>query len=184
VTPLALPGELSRDKTDRLRPPQPEQVPEEEVAPEPAPVAVAAPAPVAGPRRRALRLAKRAARQLLGERGVDKLRGYLRVDEALRMGGESLRRTAELEQQVASMQRYALGAELVQAEAHAASINLELLKGEVRSVIQTLEDLGMAIAPAAGLPGAGERLSELRERVNGLDRRLRTLQAQATTPEP
>jgi SAM-dependent methyltransferase len=181
---LALPGELSRDKTDRLRPPQPDQVPEEEVAPEPAPVAVAAPAPVAGPRRRALRLAKRAARQLLGERGVDKLRGYLRVDEALRMGGESLRRTAELEQQVASMQRYALGAELVQAEAHAASINLELLKGEVRSVIQTLEDLGMAIAPAAGLPGAGERLSELRERVNGLDRRLRTLQAQATTPAP
>jgi SAM-dependent methyltransferase len=182
VTPLALPGELSRDKTDRLRPPQPDQVPEEEVAPEPAPVAVAAPAPVAGPRRRALRLAKRAARQLLGERGVDKLRGYLRVDEALRMGGESLRRTAELEQQVASMQRYALGAELVQAEAHAASINLELLKGEVRSVIQTLDDLGMAIAPAAGLAGAGERLSELRERVNGLDRRLRTLQAQATTP--
>jgi SAM-dependent methyltransferase len=182
VTPLALPGELSRDKTDRLRPPQPDQVPEEEVAPEPAPVAVAAPAPVAGPRRRAVRLAKRAVRQLLGERGVDKLRGYLRVDEALRMGSESLRRTAELEQQVASMQRYALGAELVQAEAHAASINLELLKGEVRSVIQTLDDLGMAIAPAAGLAGAGERLSELRERVNGLDRRLRTLQAQATTP--
>jgi SAM-dependent methyltransferase len=184
VTPLALPGELSRDKTDRLRPSQPDQAPEEEVAPEPAPVAVAAPAPVAGPRRRAVRLAKRAARQLLGERGVDKLRGYLRVDEALRMGSESLRRTAELEQQVASMQRYALGAELVQAEAHAASINLELLKGEVRSVIQTLDDLGMAIAPAAGLAGAGERLSELRERVNGLDRRLRTLQAQATTPAP
>lgn len=182
MTPLALPGELSRDKTDRLRPSQPDQAPEEEVAPEPVPVA--APAPVAGPRRRAMRLAKRAARQLLGERGVDKLRGYLRVDEALRMGGESLRRTAELEQQVASMQRYALGAELVQAEAHAASINLELLKGEVRSVIQTLEDLGMAIAPAAGLAGAGERLSELRERVNGLDRRLRTLQAQATTPAP
>lgn len=184
MTPLALPGELSRDKTDRLRPSQPDQAPEEEVAPEPAPVAVAAPAPVAGPRRRAVRLAKRAARQLLGERGVDKLRGYLRVDEALRMGSESLRRTAELEQQVASMQRYALGAELVQAEAHAASINLELLKGEVRSVIQTLDDLGMAIAPAAGLAGAGERLSELRERVNGLDRRLRTLQAQATTPAP
>jgi SAM-dependent methyltransferase len=125
-----------------------------------------------------MRLAKRAVRQLLGERGVDKLRGYLRVDEALGMGSESLRRTAELEQQVASMQRYALGAELVQAEAHAASINLELLKGEVRSVIQTLEDLGMAIAPAAGLAGAGERLSELRERVNGLDRRLRSLQSQ------
>jgi SAM-dependent methyltransferase len=174
VTPLALPGELSRDKTDRLRPPPPEQPAGEEVAPQPAP----APLPVArpGPRRRAVQLAKRAARRVLGERGVDKLRGYLRVDEALRQGSESLRRTAELEQQVASMQRYALGAELVQAEAHAASVNLELLKGEVRSVIRTLEDLGMAIAPAAGLAGAGERLSELRERVNGLDRRLRSLQ--------
>jgi SAM-dependent methyltransferase len=174
---LALPGELSRDKTDRLRPPPPGQA-EEEVAPEPAPVARP------GPRRRAVRLVKRAARQVLGERGVDKLRGYLRVDEALRQSGESLRRTAELEQQVASMQRYALEAELVQAEAHAASVNLELLKGEVRSVIQTLEDLGMAIAPAAGLPGAGERLSELRERVNGLDRRLRSLQSGAVDNQP
>ena len=179
MTPLALPGELSRDKTDRLRPPPPDQA-EEELAPEPAPPPTARP----GPRRRALRLAKRAARQVLGERGVDKLRGYLRVDESLRQSGESLRRTAELEQQVASMQRYALEAELVQAEAHAASVNLELLKGEVRSVIQTLEDLGMAIAPAAGLAGAGERLSELRERVNGLDRRLRSLQSGAAAPAP
>jgi SAM-dependent methyltransferase len=174
---LALPGELSRDKTDRLRPPPPDQA-AEEVALEPAPAPVARPTPS----RRAVRLAKRVAHQVLGERGVEKLRGYLRVDEALRMGGESLRRTAELEQQVASMQRVALEAELVQAEAHAASVNLELLKGEVRSVIQTLEDLGMAIAPAAGLAGAGERLSELRERVNGLDRRLRSLQAQAAAP--
>ena len=177
MTPLALPGELSRDKTDRLRPPPPDQA-TEEVAPEPAPAPVARP----GPRRRAVWLAKRVAHRVLGERGVDKLRGYLRVNEALRMGSESLRRTAELEQQVASMQRAALEAELVQAEAHAASVNLELLKGEVRSVIQTLEDLGMAIAPAAGLAGAGERLSELRERVNGLDRRLRSLQAQAAAP--
>jgi SAM-dependent methyltransferase len=177
VTPLALPGELSRDKTDRLRPP-PDRPAEEEVAPEPAPAARP------GPRRRAVGLAKGAARRVLGERGVDKLRGYLRGDEALRLGRESLRRTAELEQQVASMQRYALEAELVQAEAHAASVNLELLKGEVRSVIRTLEDLGMAIAPAAGLAGAGERLSELRERVNGLDRRLRSLQTQAATSSP
>jgi SAM-dependent methyltransferase len=179
VTGLALPGELSRDKTDRLRPPPPEQAAEEEVVPEPAPLPAARP----GPRRQAVRLARRAARRVLGERGVDKLRGYLRMDDALRQSRESLRRTAELEQQVASMQRYALEAELVQAEAHAASVNLELLKGEVRSVIRTLEDLGMAIAPAAGLAGAGERLSELRERVNGLDRRLRSLQATAA-PAP
>jgi SAM-dependent methyltransferase len=173
VSPLALPGELSRDKTDRLRPPPAEQSPEEDGAPEPAP------GPGPGPRRRAGQLARRAARRVLGERGMAKVRGYLRGDEALRQSAESLRRTAELEQQVASLQRHALAAELVQAEAHAASVNLELLKGEVRSVIQALEDLGMAIAPAAGLAGAGARLSELRERVNGLDRRLRALQAGA-----
>src|SRR4029453_16983009 len=40
------------------------------------------------------------------------------------------------------------------------------LKGEVRSVIQALEDLGMAIAPAAGLAGAGERLSALPQRAH------------------
>ena len=175
MTPLALPRELSRDKTDRLRPPPPGPGRRGGGRARAGAVPEAQP----GPRRRAVRLAKRVAHRVLGERGVDKLRGYLRVDEALRLGSESLRRTAELEQQVASMQRSALEAELVQAEAHAASVNLELLKGEVRSVIQALEDLGMAIAPAAGLAGAGERLSELRERVNGLDRRLRSLQAQA-----
>jgi SAM-dependent methyltransferase len=176
---MSLPAELGRDQTDRLRPPPP---PAADAAAEPAPAP--SPDPPPPPRRRAVLLAKRAARQVLGERGVDKLRGYLRVDEALRLGSESLRRVADLEQQVTSLQRYALGAELVQAEAHAASVNLELLKGEVRSVIQTLEDLGMAIAPAAGLAGAGDRLSELRERVNGLDRRLRSLQATAATPAP
>jgi SAM-dependent methyltransferase len=58
---------------------------------------------------------------------------------------------------------------------HATTVNQELLKGEVRSVVEALEELGMAIAPAAGLAGASVRLSELRERVNGLDRRLRSL---------
>jgi SAM-dependent methyltransferase len=170
---MSLPAELGRDQTGRLRPPAPAD--EAAAVAEPAPP----PEPPPPPRRRAARLAKRAALQVLGPRGVDKLRGYLRVDEALRLGGESLRRVADLEQQVASLQRHALDAELVKAEAHAASVNLELLKGEVRSVIQALEDLGMAIAPAAGLAGAGDRLSELRERVNGLDRRLRSLQSQA-----
>jgi SAM-dependent methyltransferase len=173
VTPLSLPGELSRDQTERLRPPQPGAEADAEPVPPPPPE------PRPGPRRRALRLAKRVALRVLGPSGADKLRAYLRLDEALRLSGESIRRVAELEQQVASLQRYALGAELVQAEAHAATVNLELLKGEIRSVIQTLEDLGMAIAPATGLAGAGDRLSELRERVNGLDRRLRTLQTQA-----
>jgi SAM-dependent methyltransferase len=82
------------------------------------------------------------------------------------------------------MQGRSVDLELVQASVHAATVNLELLKGEIRSVVQSLEDLGMAIAPATGLAGAGARLSELRERVNGLDRRLRALASAPPAPSP
>jgi SAM-dependent methyltransferase len=54
-------------------------------------------------------------------------------------------------------------------------VNQELLKGEIRDVEATLEDLGTALAPGAGLAGAGVRVAELRERVYGLERRLRTM---------
>ncbi|MHB8671359.1 MAG: hypothetical protein ACYDAD_12545, partial [Acidimicrobiales bacterium] len=57
------------------------------------------------------------------------------------------------------------------------TINLELLKGELRALQATLEDLGMAIAPATGLAGARSRLAELRERVHSLERRTRAAQA-------
>jgi SAM-dependent methyltransferase len=176
VSPLALPTELGRERTERLRAPQPEA--EAEAA---SPVT-----PPQRPRERMLRLGKRAAYRVLGPNGVAKLRPYRpgALREAVRRSEESLCRVAELEQQVASMQRRAVDAELVQAAAQAATINLELLKGELRSVVQSLEDLGMAIAPATGLAGAGARLSELRERVNGLDRRLRHLvAAPPTAPE-
>lgn len=62
-------------------------------------------------------------------------------------------------------------------EANATAVNAELLKGEVRQLRATVEELGFAIAPAAGLEGAQTRLAELRERLNGLDRRLRHLAA-------
>jgi 2-polyprenyl-3-methyl-5-hydroxy-6-metoxy-1,4-benzoquinol methylase len=63
------------------------------------------------------------------------------------------------------------------------AINLELLKGELRAMLRSLEDLGQAIAPAAGLAGAATRLAELRERLNDLDRRTRRVQS-ATVPAP
>lgn len=82
--------------------------------------------------------------------------------------------------------------DLVRAEGalddvHAATVNLELIKAEMRTVVDRLEALGQAIAPAAGLDGAADRLSELRERVNALDRRLRHLGESpppAGTPTP
>lgn len=58
-------------------------------------------------------------------------------------------------------------------DVHAATVNLELVKAEMRTVVDRLEQLGQAIAPATGLDGVAARFSELRERVNALDRRVR-----------
>ena len=67
-------------------------------------------------------------------------------------------------------------------DVHAATVNLELVKAEMRTVVDRLEQLGQAIAPATGLEGVAARFSELRERVNALDRRLRHGAATATAP--
>jgi SAM-dependent methyltransferase len=60
-------------------------------------------------------------------------------------------------------------------------VNQELLKGEVRALLRTVEELGMAIAPATGIEGAAARMAELREGLHALERRLR-LMASAPTP--
>lgn len=75
-----------------------------------------------------------------------------------------------------------LSVELIKAEVRAATVNLELLKGEVRDVVHLIESVGQAIAPATGIEGAQVRMAELRERVNGLDRRMRQLAAPAAAP--
>lgn len=61
----------------------------------------------------------------------------------------------------------------VQDQLDTNRINLELLKGEFRELLAQVEELGMAFAPATGLAGAGARFAELREAVNGLERRIR-----------
>ena len=184
---MALPAELSQEKTQRLRPPQPDAEEAEAAA---ADAEVHAEGPPVAPqarRGRVVRLGGRMARAVLGPDVVAKLLEQIRqprelAAEALHRSNETLRRVGELEQQLSSLQRRSLDVELVEVEAHASTVNLELLKGEVRSVVDALEELGMAIAPATGLAGAGARLSELRERVNGLDRRLRSLVSGASTP--
>ncbi|MGB2757957.1 MAG: methyltransferase domain-containing protein [Acidimicrobiia bacterium] len=62
-----------------------------------------------------------------------------------------------------------------------AAKNLELMKAEFRGLQATVEALGLAIAPGTGLDGAAERMTELRERLNALDRRVRVLGATAGT---
>lgn len=51
--------------------------------------------------------------------------------------------------------------------------NAELMKGELAAFRRSLDALGEAIAPAAGLAGVPARFAELREQLNALDRRVR-----------
>ena len=162
---MSLPADLGRERTDELTP-----VP---VAPAPAPAASS------GPRELANRLSSRGkseARRLIA-RGVRPV-----IQPNIEATDQALTRIAQLESQLHALQRIRMDEEAVRLESHAATVNLELLKGQVLSVVEQLEDLGMAIAPATGLEGAGVRLAELRERVNGIDRRLRTLASDASRP--
>ena len=68
-------------------------------------------------------------------------------------------------------------------ELRALTVNFELLKGELRSVQTIMEELASAIAPASGLQDASERMAELRERVNALDRRLRQVRQAGATAD-
>jgi hypothetical protein len=67
----------------------------------------------------------------------------------------------------------------------AVATNLELMKAELRGAERTLAELGLAIAPGAGLDAVAPRMAEMRERVNAIDRRVRQLDARgsASTPE-
>ncbi len=69
-------------------------------------------------------------------------------------------------------------------EVPALKINQELLKGEVRALLRTVEELGMAIAPATGIEGAAARMSELREGLHALEARLRRLALAAPAAPP
>lgn len=60
------------------------------------------------------------------------------------------------------------------SELHTLAVNLELHKGELDAFRTALNELGTAIAPAAGLAGVPDRFAELRERVNALDRAARS----------
>jgi len=161
----------------------------------PAPPAGDQPAAPTGPRARATAAARRVA-------GRVALRGTATARERLRpkliaiieretapvreQVGATTGRLDSLEERVRSLRERKLDGELAKSELTTTTVNLELLKGEVRQVVGLIEQLGMAIAPATGIDGATARMSELRERLNGLDRRVRQLtsQTQAAQPEP
>ena len=87
-----------------------------------------------------------------------------------RVRAEVLPRVARVEQRLDAPEH---------AETGALEVNVELLKGELRALQITLDELGLAIAPAAGLPAAAVRLAEVRERIAALERRVRAAPAVA-----
>ncbi len=173
---MALPSELEIDKTERLRAHQPDAPLDHGGRPAPGG------APAAGPPKRPVspvRLARRIARKVLGPRLSASVRTHLLEPRGL--ATEALDRVGAIEDEMHLRETRWRNVEQLVAELHATTVNQELLKAEVRSVVDALDELGMAIAPGAGLGGAAVRLSELRERVNGLDRRLRTLASPPST---
>jgi len=141
----------------------------------------------AAPSVRARRLARRVA--AAGLRRAEAA-GLLQARQAAHQANVRL---DGVEQTVSQLQPAAVRAELTAAQiaaqvdrlvdevaeastrVHELSVNQDLIKAELRGLQATLDQLGWALAPGAGLEGAGARVAELRERVNGLDRRLRSL---------
>jgi hypothetical protein len=118
---VALPADLGRERTDRL-----------------APAPVVAPAEIEPPslqRRLADRLAsrgKREARRIIA-RGVRPV-----LQPNVEATDHALHRIAQLEQQIQALQTRRIEEETIRLETHAATVNLELLKGQVLSVVEQL----------------------------------------------
>ena len=126
-------------------------------------------------RRRAVSVARRTTRRLL----APELAAAQDSTDSLSVELSELRR----------MMAAAAGAQVsyasTAAETRANRVNLEHPKAEVRALEKTLLELGMALAPATGLEGAGVRFAELREQVNAVSRRLRLLdRAVSSTEQP
>ncbi|SOC48929.1 Methyltransferase domain-containing protein [Blastococcus aggregatus] len=153
----------------------------------------AAPEPAPAPRRwerTAARVAGRGRRAAAGlaRRGLKPVLRRAEVEvgsRVQRMVTEALDGDPALAQLREVSERGGLDPQLIRerdATVHSAHVNLELLKGELRHVQTTLDELGMAFAPGTGLAGAGARYAELRESVYALERRLRTAGNAPTTP--
>jgi 2-polyprenyl-3-methyl-5-hydroxy-6-metoxy-1,4-benzoquinol methylase len=66
----------------------------------------------------------------------------------------------------------------------AVAVNQDVFKGEVRFVHERMEALGSVLAPGAGVDAIGNRFAEMRERLNALERRVRTVLAAAEAAPP
>ena len=156
--------------------------------------------PIPG-RRERLRHRVRVATRPVAEPALDRLADLVarRLRHTLRSEYDYLSASVELmraEHTLLQQALYDANAFGVGGGAHrldSLEINLELMKGQLAAFQSTLDDVGQAIAPAAGLVGVPQRFAELREQVNALDRQARAASrssspaaanASPTTPAP
>ncbi|MEP6625119.1 MAG: methyltransferase domain-containing protein, partial [Acidimicrobiia bacterium] len=132
-------------------------------------------------RRALLRLRVREAARPVAEPALDRLATLVagRLRQTMRSEYDHLATTVELMRADHAALQQALdgvdgfGAGAAAHRLDALETNVELMKAELTAFRATLDQLGQAIAPAAGLPGVAERFAELREQVNALDRQAR-----------
>ncbi len=148
--------------------------------------------------------ARRAAAAVFGPIARRALEGIaVRVSErvAIRVETRTTGRVQELGALVASLQQqvtqlvpsiHALGildsnielfasADDAMHEIRVHGVQLELLKAQLMAFERTLDDLGRAIAPDAGIDAAAHRFAELRDQIQRLDRATRELRAAPAT---
>ena len=155
--------------------------------------APATPAPAAPPGRAAvLRRRVREAARPVADPALDRLAGLVagRLRHTLRSEYDHLTAAVELMRAEHTALQHSLdganafGASAAAHRLDALEINVELMKGQLAAFQSTLDHLGQAIAPAAGLPGVPERFAELREQVNALDRQARAALRPPSTAAP
>jgi 2-polyprenyl-3-methyl-5-hydroxy-6-metoxy-1,4-benzoquinol methylase len=183
-TPPFDPDGLDEVRTSLGVPAPPETAPEEAPAPLPPPV---------GAKQKVKRVVKRVAgpflhqvavalttpvTDLVSQRLYGQFEGTLtQIQADLEMARAELRLTVDRVEAVRGLEpTFAVMAAAEQAlnELHSLSVNLELMKGELAETHATLDDVGAAIAPGAGIIGIADRFTELRQQVNALARQLRS----------
>lgn len=119
---------------------------------------------------------KAAAKRRLKRAGT-KVLGWLVREEAQRICDVAIdARVEHIDGMLAGL-RAKLDATPEPEEMTSLVVNAELIKAELRLLQERLATLGRAIAPASGLEGAPAQMAVLRERIQVVDRRLRTLVA-------
>jgi 2-polyprenyl-3-methyl-5-hydroxy-6-metoxy-1,4-benzoquinol methylase len=148
---------------------------------EPAAVAPVAPAPAPALPARRWRHTLREAVRPVADPALDRLANLVaaRIRHTMRSEYDELATNVALMRAEHAAMLHALdsvnafGAGGAAARIDALETNGELMKAELAAFRSSLEGLGQAIAPAAGIAGVPARFAELREQLNALDRRVR-----------